>query len=94
MDVFVTKGTRVRVSRLLLNDPPSALAGAQLKFGAKQQEFVGIVRHVRGDHPTQPTTVGFWVEPEENAEALGAVKCEKCGAMEIGPVDSKHLHMP
>jgi hypothetical protein len=61
---YVTKGTRIRAEWFKANNPPSSLAGAQLKFGATKFEIVGVVKHVRGDDPSNPTTVRFYVDPD------------------------------
>lgn len=91
---FVTKGTRVRVSFLQADDPPGSLAGAQLKFTAKQFEFVGTVRHVRGDAPTPEACkdIRFWVEPDGPVpEHLRVEKCDRCGCVEVPGLQASAL---
>jgi hypothetical protein len=63
-DGNITKGSRIRAEWFKVNDPPSSLAGMQLKFGASRFEVQGVVRHVRGDAPVNPTVVRFYVDPE------------------------------
>lgn len=60
---YVTKGSRIRAQWFQAVDPPASLAGMQLKFGATKFDVVGIVRHVRGDHPTAPTQIRFYIDP-------------------------------
>ena len=64
-EVNVTKGSRIRAEWFKAKmDPPACLAGMQLKFGATRFEVVGVVKHVRGDHPTNPTVIRFYVDPD------------------------------
>lgn len=63
-----------------------SLAGCQLKTGAIERVVTGVVRHVRGDHPTNPTTVRFYVEAEDG---LGS-PCDKCQVREV-EVDPAHV---
>lgn len=65
-------------------DPPACLAGVQLKFEAEFITIEGIVRHIRGDHPTRPTETRLYVE-----HPTGTM-CAKCGVLEI-EVDPKHV---
>lgn len=68
MEIFLTKGMRVRArwldSRLV------ALSGMQMKAEATPTEVEGVVTHVRGDHPTNPTEVRVWVQPDEGEEVV------------------------
>jgi hypothetical protein len=81
MSVFVTKGMRIRAkwfeARL------ESLSGGVPKVGAVEKVVTGVVRHVRGDHPTDPKTVRVYVESEDG---LG-VPCGRCQVreMEIHP---------
>jgi hypothetical protein len=59
VSVSVVKGTRVLVSRLVVPSLHFSLAGAQMKFSARKEEFEGIVTHIRGDHPTEPKKIEF-----------------------------------
>lgn len=60
----IVKGTRIRAEWFQANKPPSSLSGMQLKFGVTKFAVTGTVRHVRGDHPTNPTEVHFYIDPE------------------------------
>jgi hypothetical protein len=81
---YVTKGTRVRVTVIQINDPLSALSGAQLKFGGTRFVFDGTVRHVRAASPTSPPQdVRFWVQPDLACPGLRTVRCEKCSVEEV-----------
>lgn len=66
MEVFLTKGMRVRAE--WFDTHIAGLAGAQLKFGATKRFVEGVVTHVRGDHPTNPTEVRVTVKPDEGDE--------------------------
>jgi hypothetical protein len=54
---YVSKGTRVRVR-------VSEVVRKDTQFWLEVREFVGEVKHIRGDHPTHPTCVHFWVLPD------------------------------
>lgn len=56
------KGDRIRAQ--WLDAKLVALAGAQMKVGASGREVTGIVRHIRGDHPTNPTEVRVFIDPD------------------------------
>jgi len=88
----IVKGTRVQI-RVFVAQPfgSHSLAGMMLKVSARQVEFSGTVRHVRGDHPTVPTKFALWVEPDEGCVLpegtdLKVSTCEKCGCVEVGPL--------
>ena len=89
------KGDFVRLSRLKVR--PAALAGVQLKFEGHYVGVEGVVAHVRGDHPTAPTTAGVWLRDDEHFKSDPSldpslrVICEKCGKAEIGPMDLQFL---
>lgn len=40
------------------------LSGSQVKFAATERIVTGIVKHIRGDHPTNPTSIRLFVEPD------------------------------
>lgn len=63
VEAWIIKGTRVRVSRLIA-DLRTCLAGVQMKHSCTAEDWVGIVTHVYGDHPTHPTRVWFMVMPD------------------------------
>lgn len=58
----VVKGTRIRIRKYMVE--PACLAGVQPKLGARSVDVVGVVRHLRGDHPTHPTAVKVFIDPE------------------------------
>lgn len=72
------KGDRVRAQWFAAH--PTCLAGVQLKFGATAKEVVGTVRHIRGDHPTHPTTIRVYLDPDGpyDGPKVDLVGC-KCG---------------
>jgi hypothetical protein len=73
----VVKGTRIRAHWLRANNPPSCLAGMQLKFGATSCDVTGVVRHFRGDHPTEPTVIAIFIDPDGDCD-LPRVRPEGC----------------
>ena len=95
MSVIPRKGDLVRLSKLKVR--PAALAGVQLKFEGYYVGIEGVVAHVRGDHPTAPTTAGVWLRDDErfksdpHVDPALRVTCEKCGKVEIGPLDLQFL---
>ncbi len=56
------KGSRVRAN--WLDARLTALTGVQMKLGARGVEIVGVIRHMRGDHPTNPTEIRYYIDPE------------------------------
>lgn len=40
------------------------VSGSQMKFAARERIVSGVVKHVRGDHPTNPTSIRLFVEPD------------------------------
>lgn len=80
----VVKGTRIRAQWFQANDPPSSLAGMQMKLGVTSREVVGTVTHINGyarsqeDHEAGRylrTTVT--VQPDNGGEEI--------------EIDSKHV---
>ncbi len=63
MDAYIAKGDRIH-AHWFGDAQPVALAGMMMKVQATEFSVVGVVRHVRGDHPTQPTHVRFYVDPD------------------------------
>lgn len=66
----IVKGSRIHAQWLQVNDPLSCLAGVQTKVGATMRDVVGVVKHIRGDHPTDPTTIRLWVQPDEGGDEI------------------------
>lgn len=62
----VTKGTKVRVRRMTAK--LVSLAGMQMKAGVTSEDFEGVVTHIYGDHPTNPTKIDFVVKKEDGSE--------------------------
>lgn len=70
--ITLNKGDRVRARWFVAQtEPPVALAGVQMKFQANEREVVGVITHIRGDHPTNPTSIGVWIQPDEGLEIEG-----------------------
>lgn len=71
------KGMRVRAEWLDAAPLGSfSLAGVQPKVSATAHTVEGVVTHIRGDHPTDPTSVGVWIQPDDGDEVtvpLGAI---------------------
>lgn len=65
MPFFVHKGDKIIA--WWLESTNACLAGAQLKTGSKSHYVVGIVRHVRGNDPVNPTVVRLYVDVTEGA---------------------------
>lgn len=59
-DVSVKKGTKVLVRRMTAK--LVSLSGMQMKTGVTVEEFEGVVTHIYGDHPTNPTKIVFMVK--------------------------------
>lgn len=88
--VNITKGTRIRVQSMTAYLP--CLAGMQMKFGVKTQDFTGVVRHVRGDHPTNPTQIRFYVDPDGDAKDFNLTRPPGCTCASAHvDVDPKHV---
>lgn len=62
MSNYIAKGARIRAQWLATR--PVSLAGVQLKFEATRRDVVGVVRYVRGDHPTAPSVVKLYIDAE------------------------------
>lgn len=60
---YVTKGARIR-AEWFGEAKLAALSGMQMKVTAVKREVVGVIRHFRGDHPTSPTVVRIYVDPD------------------------------
>lgn len=60
----IKKGSRVRAHWYKANDPPSSLAGMQLKFGVTEQKVIGTITHIWGNHPMNPTKYEIAIQPD------------------------------
>lgn len=68
MGHYLQKGDRVRATWLRATD--ASLAGMQPKVGAVQESVTGTVTHIRGDHPTNPTAIRVWVQPDDGGREV------------------------
>jgi hypothetical protein len=66
--IYVAKGDWVRAE--WLETTSGCLSGSQLKVAARSRSVSGTVRHVRGDHPTHPTSVRLFVEPDGGGDLV------------------------
>lgn len=67
----LTKGMLVRAEWLeALPVGNVSLSGVQMKTGATMKIVVGVVTHIRGNHPTMPTSVGVWIRTDEAEEVV------------------------
>lgn len=58
------KGSRVKAHWFQANDPPSSLAGMQMKLGVTEKQVEGVVTHIRSDGAFKPHRVAVWVQPD------------------------------
>lgn len=65
MSTYIKKGDHI-TARWFGGVAPVALAGMQLKFQATQFVVSGVIKHVRGDHPTSPTQIRLYIDPEDD----------------------------
>lgn len=62
---YIRKGSRVRAQWFAVQDPPVSLTGMQMKVGVTERSVIGVITHVRGDHPVTPTVVDIHVQPDD-----------------------------
>lgn len=63
---YVTKGRRIHAKWFKPKDMGTwSLTGFQMKLVGDFVEVSGIVRHLRGDHPTNPTAIRIYIDPDE-----------------------------
>lgn len=67
---YITKGWWVQADWFDAQKTPHALAGAQLKIGATRRSASGIVKDIRGDHPTSPTQIEVIIEPDGGGDLI------------------------
>lgn len=87
--MWIIRGTKIRAQ--WLDCEAVALTGMQMKMGATLINVEGVVRHIRGSDPSNPTMENsrFYVECEPKRGSF----CTKCGVWEI-EVDPKHVLPP
>lgn len=82
----IVKGTRIKAQWGKATQ--ASLAGMQMKVGVVGKSLSGIVRHIRGDHPTDPVTIKLYVEPDpdswDDAYTIGVCDCHD-NLVEIDP---------
>lgn len=59
--------------------------GSQMKVKAQQFRVQGVVKHIRGDHPTHPTSIRLYVEPDGGGEE---VEVNPSSVVEVRPKNS------
>ena len=64
MGPHITKGSRVHARWFQANDPPSCLAGVQMKVAGQFADVTGVCRHFRGDDPVNPTVITVFIDPD------------------------------
>lgn len=64
--MWLTKGDRVTAE--WMETKPVALAGVQMKLGGTLKTVTGTVTHIRGDHPTNPTSIGVCIKDDQDGE--------------------------
>jgi len=68
MNISIKKGDRVIIE--VFHHLDAVVAGIQPKFCASSQIVEGEVTHIRGDHPTNPTSFRLWVRLSEGEEIM------------------------
>lgn len=65
MDIQLTLNMRVRAEWFEAKpDGSVSLAGVQRKVSALLKTVEGRITHIRGNHPTAPTSIGVWIQPD------------------------------
>jgi hypothetical protein len=68
---YLQKGDRVRAVYFAAKPLGTySIAGAQPKVIGDEVEVVGTVTHIRGNHPTNPTSIRVWVQPDAGGEEV------------------------
>lgn len=68
MSTTITKGSRVRAEVFTANPIGTySIAGVQPKVTATSRVIVGVVKDIRGDHPTNPTKVQVVIQPDDGS---------------------------
>jgi hypothetical protein len=90
--VNIVKGSRIRAQWFQAKtNPPACLAGAMMKFGATSYDVSGVIRHFRGDHPTSPTVIQIFIDPDPGYDGPTTTPdgCT-CGHPHV-QIDPKHI---
>ena len=82
---YITKGMQI-TARWFADTRPVGLPGMQMKLQTTLHQVTGVVRHVRGDHPTNPTVVRLYVEADDGT----GTPCPRCQVREV-EVDPAHV---
>jgi hypothetical protein len=73
---MITKGSHIEAQWIATR--PTCLAGEQMKLEGQQVVVTGTVRHVRGNHPTNPTSVEIYIDPDDPDCGLPRVRPPRC----------------
>ncbi len=88
----VGKGDRIRASWLVTE--PASLAGQQNKVAAREIQVSGTIRHFRGDHPTHPTIIRIYLDPDPgyHGPTVRPQECRcKAEHVEVNPAHVKEV---
>lgn len=67
---FLTKGMRVKAHFFQANDPPSSLAGMQMKLGVTERLIEGVVVKISSTSRTALVDVKVHIKPDQGEEVL------------------------
>ena len=68
---ILRKGDRIRAEWMEARPIGEwSLAGVQPKLNAVHRVVEGVITHIRGDHPTNPTSIGVWVKTDDGREVV------------------------
>lgn len=84
----IVKGTRVQAQ--WFSTRLAALAGVQMKMEGKEHNIIGIVTHIYGNHPTNPTKFEIIVKPDDGSEEI-SIKPENIVVINVGQPDEKKI---
>lgn len=66
----IKKGSRVRAHWFQANNPPSSLAGMQMKLGVTERHVIGTITHIWADSPWNPTQYEIAIQPDGGGEEV------------------------
>ena len=92
----IEKGDRIGARWFMMGRPVLASSKREwLGYGATAIEIIGIVRHLRGDHPEEPTEIVAYVEPDgpipDVVRRERPYGCMCPGHDDLVPVRSQHV---